>query len=187
MKLPGCPWAVKCAKKSAVASATTENGEKCMNKLLAVAILAIAATAAQFASAQGSAADVTDMQALRDAVKSDKKAFVASKLDLAPAEAKKFWPIYDQYQRALAVVAQQRAVSLEGMLSRDQPVTNPYAKQLATGTLAADDAEIRARHRLYNRLIRALPAIKAARYLQLEGKIRAVQAYDIASTIPLIH
>lgn len=185
--MPGCPWTGKCAKKSAVASAMTENGEKCMNKLLAVAILAIAATAAQFASAQGSAADVTDMQALRDAVKSDKKAFVASKLDLTPAEAQKFWPIYDQYQRALAVVSQQRAVSLEGMLSRGQPVTNPYAKQLASGTLAADDAEIRARHRLYNRLVRVVPAIKAARYLQLEGKIRAVQAYDIAATIPLIH
>jgi len=158
-----------------------------MNKLLAVAILAIAATAAPFASAQGSAADVTDMQALRDAVKLDKKAFVASKLALTPAEATKFWPIYDQYQRALAVVAQQRAVSLEGMLSRGQAVTNPYAKQLATGTLAADDAEIRARHRLYNRLIRVVPAIKAARYLQLEGKIRAVQAYDVAEAIPLIH
>ena len=157
-----------------------------MNKLLAVAVLTIAVTVAQFASAQGNATDVTNMQGLRDAVKSDKKAFVASKLDLTPAEAQKFWPIYDQFQRALAVVAQQRAVSLEGMLSRDQPISNAYAKQLTSATLAADDAEIRARHRLYNRLIRVLPAIKAARYLQLEGKIRAVQAYDLASTIPLI-
>ncbi len=158
-----------------------------MNKFLVVVVLAIAASAAQFASAQGNAADVTDMQALRDAVKADKKAFVASKLDLTPAEASKFWPIYDQYQRALAVVAQQRAVSLEGMLSRGQPMTNPYAKQLASATIAADDAELRARHRLYNRLLRVLPAIKAARYLQLEGKIRAVHAYDLAATIPLIH
>ena len=158
-----------------------------MNRLLAVVILAIAATTAQFASAQGNAADVTDMQALRDAVKADKKAFIASKLDLTPAEASKFWPIYDQYQRALAVVAQQRAVSLEGMLSRGQPMTNPYAKQLASATIAADDAELRARHRLYNRLLRVLPAIKAARYLQLEGKIRAAHAYDLAETIPLIH
>jgi len=31
-----------------------------------------------------------------------------------------------------------------------------------------------------------LPAKKAARYVQLDNKIRAVQAYDIASTIPLI-
>jgi Spy/CpxP family protein refolding chaperone len=158
-----------------------------MNRLLTVAVFAIAATAAQFAIAEGSAADVTDMQALRDAVKVDKKAFVASKLDLTPAEAQKFWPIYDQFQRALAVVQRERAVSLENLLSRGQPMTNAYAKQLASATLAADDDEIRARHRLYSRLLRVLPAIKAARYLQLEGKFRAVQAYDLASGIPLIH
>ncbi len=158
-----------------------------MKRLLAVAVLAVAATAAQFASAQGSVADVTDMQALRDAAKADKKAFVASKLALTPAEAKKFWPLYDQYQRALTVVGQQRAVSLEGQLSRAEPMSNPYAKQLAAASIAADDAEIRARHRLYNRLIRVLPPIKAARYLQLEDKIRAIRDYDLAAVIPLIH
>lgn len=157
-----------------------------MKKILAVAVFAIAATAAQFSSAQRDVTGVTDMQALRHAVKSDKKAFVASTLDLTPAEAKKFWPIYDQYQRALAVVKQQRAVSLEGQLSRDRPMTGPYAKQLAAAAIAADDAEIRARHRLYNRLMRALPAIKVARYLQIEGKVRAMEAYDVASTIPLL-
>jgi len=39
---------------------------------------------------------------------------------------------------------------------------------------------------LQNRLIRVLPAKKAARYLQIESKIRAMQAYDIAVGIPLI-
>jgi DNA polymerase II large subunit len=33
---------------------------------------------------------------------------------------------------------------------------------------------------------RILPPKKAARYLQLESKIRAVQAYDVAATVPLI-
>ncbi len=31
-----------------------------------------------------------------------------------------------------------------------------------------------------------MPVLKAARYLQLESKIRAMQLYDIAETIPLI-
>ena len=47
------------------------------------------------------------------------------------------------------------------------------------------ETEVRARRKLYNGLMRALPAKKAARYLQLEAKIRTVQAYDIASAIPL--
>jgi Spy/CpxP family protein refolding chaperone len=161
-----------------------------MNRILAVAVLALAALAAQFANAQGSVAGatgVTDMQALRDAVKTDKKAFVASQLALTPAEAKKFWPLYDQYQRALDEVNQQRSVTIVGQVSRDRPASNAYAKQLAAAMMAADESEIRARQKLYRRLMRVLPALKAERYLELETKIRAVQAYDIASTIPLIH
>ena len=43
-----------------------------------------------------------------------------------------------------------------------------------------------ARRTLHNRVMRALEPKKAARYLQLESKIRAIQGYDIAATIPLI-
>src|SRR5262249_37637942 len=50
-------------------------------------LCAAAVFAAQPAWAQGSAADVTDMQALRAAVKTDKKAFVASAMQLTEAEA----------------------------------------------------------------------------------------------------
>ena len=39
---------------------------------------------------------------------------------------------------------------------------------------------------MHNAVMRALPPKKAARYLQLESKIRAVQAYDIAVAFPLV-
>jgi hypothetical protein len=52
--------------------------------------------------------------------------------------------------------------------------------------MAADEAEMKARHTLYRRVARALPPKKAARYMQLESKLRAVQAYDIAIAFPLI-
>ena len=136
--------------------------------------------------AAGGAGDSVDMQALRNAAKTDKKAYVASMLKLTPKEEKRFWPLYDAYQAALNLANQQRAVTLNGMLSRDEPMTNAYAKQVAAAGLTADETESRARRRLYTRLMRALPAEKAARYLQLENKIRAVQDYDLASTIPLI-
>jgi hypothetical protein len=50
----------------------------------------------------------------------------------------------------------------------------------------SDDTEIAARRTMQNRLLRALPAKKVARYLQLEAKIRATQAYDMATTFPLV-
>jgi len=65
-------------------------------------------------------------------------------------------------------------------------VSDPYAKQIAKDLMAAEEAEVKARRTLYNRLIRAVPPKTALRYLQLEAKIRTVQAYDIAQAMPLV-
>jgi len=151
-----------------------------------IVMATIAVVPAPIALAQDSAADVTDMQVLRAALKSDKKAFVASNMRLSDAEAKKFWPIYDSYQRNLEVTSRRRVVAVEALLFHDKPMSNLGAKNLITELMAVDEAEVKARRTLRNRVMRALPPLKAARYLQLEGKFEAVQEYDIASTVPLI-
>lgn len=156
-----------------------------MKTKLAALLITVAMTAAPLAFAQGSAADMTDMQALRAAVKADKRALVASTLALTDAEAKKFWPIYDTYQRSLQLANRERVLAVEDYVGFDRPMTDAFAKQLSRDVLGADDIEMRARRTLYGKVMKALPPKKAFRYLQLESKIRAVQAYDIASTIPL--
>ncbi|HET9763096.1 MAG TPA: hypothetical protein VFR50_06245 [Casimicrobiaceae bacterium] len=156
-----------------------------MKKGLAT-LLFVALSFAMPAWAQDKAGDVTDMQALRSAIKSDKRAFVASTMKLSDAEASRFWPIYDSYQRNLEMTSRRRVVALEGLLFRDQPMTNLSAKNLIGELMAVDEAQLKARRTLRNRVMRALPPLKAARYLQLEDKIEAVQDYDVAATVPLI-
>jgi hypothetical protein len=80
----------------------------------------------------------------------------------------------------------ERALVIEDIVEANKPVSDLYARNLAKELVAADETEVKARRTLYNRLMRALPAKKAARYLQLESKIRAAHAYDIASAIPLM-
>ena len=125
------------------------------------------------------------MQALRQAVKNDKRAFVESVMQLTDVEAKRFWPIYTAYQRELDATSRRRVVAVQGLMFRDAPTTNLSAKQYASEMLAIDEAEIKARRTMRNRVMRALPATKAARYMQLEEKIRAVQDYDVAVAVPL--
>ncbi len=157
-----------------------------MTKYLVAILLTATVLATQPVRAQDKIADVTDMQALRAAVRTDKKALVASTLKLTDAEAKKFWPLYDTYQRVLDVTGRQRNVIVESLVSLDKPLSDLYAKNLAAELIAADETELKARRTLQNRVMKVLPAKKAARYLQLESKIRAVQAYDIAANIPLV-
>jgi len=162
-----------------------------MKKYLGAILFAASMAAVHPAAAEDKVADVTDMQALRDAVRSDKKALVASTLKLTAAEAKRFWPVYDAYQRDVDLANRRRNVTLVALIGLDKPPSDLYARNLANELIAADEAEIKSRRSLHNRLMRGvptriLPPNKAARYLQLESKIRAVQAYDIAANIPLI-
>jgi outer membrane PBP1 activator LpoA protein len=154
--------------------------------ILAALLFAVMTAAVPPVSAQGNAADATDLQALRAAARADKKALVASMLQLTDLEAKKFWPLYDAYQRKVDTANRERALVVEDLLSVSKPISDLYAKSLAKQMVEADETEVRARRTLYNGLMRALPATKAARYLQLEAKIRAVQGYDMAGAFPLV-
>ena len=157
-----------------------------MNKYFAAVLCAYSLLTVSVAFAEGNTADSTDMQALRTAVRADKKALVTSTLNLTPAEAAKFWPIYDAYQRDLDLANRRRNIVVVDVVGSGKPISDLYAKNLSNELLAADEAEIKSRRTMQNKVMRALPDKKAARYLQLESKIRAFQDYDIAVAIPLV-
>ena len=157
-----------------------------MKHYLAAALFLAVAIATPPAWSQGQPPPANDMQALRAAVKADKRVLVAKSLDLTAAEAAKFWPIYDAYQRKLDTANRQTALAVENLVGFDKPMSDAFAKQLSNELLASDETEIKARRAMQNKLLRALPPKKAARYLQLEAKIRAFQDYDLAVAIPLV-
>jgi hypothetical protein len=172
-------------------STKSTSRKRTMQKTFAAVLFAAGLIAAQLAWAEDKIADVTDMNALRAVVRADKKAFVASTLKLTDLEAKRFWPLYENYQRVLNTTNRRLALAVEAVVSLDKPVSDLYARNLANELIAADEEEIKARRALHNRLMRGvpnrvLPPRKAARYLQLESKIRAMQDYDIATGIPLV-
>jgi len=73
-------------------------------KLIAALALALGVALATPALAQDKSATDTNMQILRDKIKADKKLVVAANMKLTDAQAKKFWPIYDAYQKELAAL-----------------------------------------------------------------------------------
>ena len=162
-----------------------------MKRNVATAILAAVMLVAPLAGAADKVAADAELQAMWKAVQADKKGYVASVLNLTPDEAKKFWPIYDAYQRDLDMYNRKRNVALEGLIGTDKSVSDLYAKQLASELIAADEGEVKARRKMQgkliqNKLLSPLPAKKAALYLQIESRIRAVQNYGIAEEFPLI-
>ena len=60
------------------------------------------------------------------------------------------------------------------------------AKKLLDEALAIDEAEAKLKSASAPKILAALPATKAARYIQIENKIRAVVRYELAAGIPLV-
>jgi len=157
-------------------------------KLIAALALALGVAFAAPAFAQDKKSDDTNMQILRDKIKADKKLVVAANMNLSDAQAKKFWPIYDAFQKELATLNRRLAKVIVEYAEADQKgaMTDALATKLINESIAIEQAEAAARKRLAGKLTKALPGKLAARYLQIESKIRAAVRYELAADIPLV-
>ncbi len=150
-----------------------------------VAAFAIAAGLAAPAMAQ---TGTTNMDILRQKIKADKKLVVAQNLNLTEAEGTAFWPVYDAYQKDLQQINQRLTAAILAYADayNKGPVTNETAKKLLDEALAIDEAEAKLKTTTVPKVLAALPAMKAARYIQIENKIRAAVRYELAANIPLV-
>jgi hypothetical protein len=151
-----------------------------------VTAVAIVAGLASNAMAQGAA--TTNMEILRQKVKADKKLVVAQNMQLTDAEGTAFWPVYDAYQKDLQGINQRMAALVQAYATayNKGPVADDVAKKLLDEMIAIDEAEAKLKAALAPKVLGVLPATKAARYIQIENKIRAVVRYELADGIPLV-
>ena len=156
-------------------------------KIVQVAVLSIVALTATSVLAQDKPAD-TNMQILLDKVKADKKLVVAANMDLTDAEGKGFWPIYEAYQKDLQGINERLGKTILAYADayNNKTLTDAQALQFTNEAIAIDQDEVTLRKTYAAKLSGVLPAKKAARYLQIENKIRAAIRYDLASGIPLV-
>ena len=130
----------------------------------------------------------SSMEILRQKLKADKKLVVSEYLAVTDAEGKAFWPVYDAYQKDLTQINQRLVATIKAYADayNKGPVTNDAAKTLLDEAVAIDEAEAKLKSALVPKVLAALPATKAARYIQIENKIRAALRYELADNIPLV-
>ena len=154
--------------------------------LLAACLVALPAAAQQPAPAAPERGSPAAVAAFRDAVRADKRAVVAKNMELTEAEAKKFWPLYDAYQKDLDRVLKRQNRAVIDYVNGASTMNDANAKRIARELLDADAEEQRLREGQLKKLYAILPARKAIRYMQIENKIRTLNHYDMGAQIPLV-
>ena len=112
----------------------------------------------------------------RERVRSEKVAFLTQEIDLSESEAQVFWPIYNEIQKAQresfdAVRAAYEAME-KGVADKK---TGKEMEKLVQAYIDAKDKSDGIETKYLNKLLKALPAEKVARYYVAEEKFRHQQ------------
>jgi len=153
--------------------------------------MAVAVLFAAPALAQDAGGSTTNQEILMQKVKADKKLLVAANMNLSDADGKKFWPLYDAYQKDLAQLNQRLVGVIKAYADAHNAgkgmIPNDTAKKLLNEALAVEEAELKLKRAYADKLGKVLPATAVARAVQIENKIRAVIKAQLAMEIPLVY
>ena len=129
-----------------------------------------------------------NMESVHAKLKADKKLIVTQYMHLTPAEAKKFWPVYEAYQQDLYKIDQRLRQFLQSYAAdyRTQSLSDDKAQQLLDAWIAIENDDATRRASYVPKVLQALPPKKAARYLQIENEYRILLKYDLAALVPLV-
>jgi hypothetical protein len=127
-------------------------------------------------------------QVALEKIKADKKYIVSQNMTLTDVESKAFWPVYEEYQDGLMKLNQRTAGLIQeyAELYRNNTMTDDKADKLIETLLAIETDELALKKSLVPKLEKALPGQKAARYMQIENKLRALVKFELADKIPLV-
>jgi len=134
-------------------------------------------------AAQDKPAD--DMQIVREKVRADKKLLVAENMQLTEAEAKAFWPVYDQYQDELFLLRSRTVKLINDFAGAYEKMSNDTAKKLMDEYMTIESLGPKLRQTYLPKFRKVLPEAKVVRYYQIENKIQAALFYELAKSIPL--
>jgi hypothetical protein len=110
---------------------------------------------------------------------------VAGSLRLSDAEAKAFWPIYDDYEKERKPYDERANKLIADFLASVGALTDAQAKALLDEAFRIDEGRVKVRRAWYDRMAKAIPPRELARLYQIENKLDSVVRADITKQIPL--
>jgi hypothetical protein len=128
------------------------------------------------------------LQLLRSDFNSAKVELVNQIMKLSAEEAKKFWPIYREYENELGKLAINRAELTAEFVKSHQDGTfdNAKAKDIAKRWFKSQRARLDLLEKYHGKIEKAFSAIKAGQFLQIENQLGLFIDVTIASEMPVV-
>ncbi len=128
----------------------------------------------------------SEIELTRQKIQTERQELVAVGMELTDEQAAVFWPVYREYRNELAPVGDRLVALILGYAERYESMTDDYAEQMLKDYLDIQSKELEIKKKYVNRFKRVLPAMLVARFYQIENKLDAVVAHDLARSVPVL-
>lgn len=126
------------------------------------------------------------VELLRADVRKQKVSILSELMNLSPQEASAFWPVYNEYDKALTTLADGRVELIKTYSENFRSMTDSIAQKLANGSLDLEMKRIQLRREYFEKMSKALSPRLAARFLQIENQLEKIIDLQIAANLPII-
>ena len=123
---------------------------------------------------------------LRGELRTEKVAILTQVMGFSEAEDKAFWPIYREYDLAMAKLGDERVELIQSYAKNYSNVTDAVADQLATRAMDLQVKRNAALAACYEKVKKATSSRTALRFLQVEHQLLLLTDLQIAASLPIV-
>jgi hypothetical protein len=127
-----------------------------------------------------------DLNLLRQDLRSQRKQLIAANLKLTDTDAKKFWPVYDQYMTELIAINDRKFALIQEYADTWGKLTNDQSLLFARNWLEMDIAIAQLRQHYVPIIAKVLDGKKTATFFQLDRRIAMMLELQVSSQMPLV-
>ena len=127
-----------------------------------------------------------DIQLLRKDIRDQRKQLIAANLQLTPAEAEKFWPVYDQYIGELVANNNKKYVLIKRFVQTGGVLNDTEAEDSVQRWVSIDESVAALRVKYIPIFRKVLSAKNEALFYQLDRRVQLMIDLQLMALIPMV-
>ena len=147
----------------------------------------IAAQQAPPAAPSGPASMDELLKAVREDLQLNRSDIMAKNLSISAAQAAKFWPVYEAYQKQQNAIIDEHFKGVQGFIENFESLDDAGALALMKTHLDRDAQMVALRQKALPDFQKALGTKLAVRAMQIDRRLSLAYQMQILSKIPLAH
>lgn len=126
------------------------------------------------------------INALRADLKADKADIISQAMQLSPDDAKKFWPVYKQYDQELSTINDSLVQLVKTYAEKFGTINNADAQDLTLKAFDVQARKIDLKKKYFPIFSKATSALTAAKFFQVEYRLELLFNLKLASDLPAL-